>query len=262
MAREASLRSAAFQPLGEIDLALPPEADPGEAFIREVDEEFRRDQLTQFWTRYGRWLLIALGIFLLAFAGWLYWREEQKRAAGEFGAEMIQAADALEAGNVERANPVVAKAVAANQPGYEAIGRLTQAAIAVREGKPDEAAKLYAAIAADKGVAEPFRELATIRQLMLQFDTLPNPTLIAKLEPLAKAGSPWFGTAGEMLAVAHMRAGKPELAAPIFAAIAKDISVPSTIRARTGQMASMLGASPLPTEPAGAAPAAAPTEAK
>ena len=243
-------------------MALPPEADPGEAFIREVDEEFRRDQLTQFWTRYGRWLLIALGVFLLAFAGWLYWREEQKRAAGDFGAELLEAADALDASNVDRAAPVFAKAVAAPQPGYEAVGRLTQAAIAVREGKTAEAADLYAAIAADDGIAEPFRELATVRQLMLQFDALPNETLIAKLEPLAKAGSPWFGSAGEMLAVAHMRAGNPERAAPIFAAIAKDLSVPATIRARTGQMASMLGASPLPTDPAAAPTAAAPTEAK
>ena len=243
-------------------MALPPEADPGEAFIREVDEEFRRDQLTQFWTRYGRWLLIALGVFLLAFAGWLYWREEQKRAAGDFGAELLEAADALDASNVDRAAPVFAKAVAAPQPGYEAVGRLTQAAIAVREGKTAEAADLYAAIAADDGIAEPFRELATVRQLMLQFDALPNETLSAKLEPLAKAGSPWFGSAGEMLAVAHMRAGNPERAAPIFAAIAKDLSVPATIRARTGQMASMLGASPLPTDPAAAPTAAAPTEAK
>lgn len=242
-------------------MALPPEADPGEAFIREVDEEFRRDQLTHFWSRYGRWLLIALGIFLLALAGWLYWREEQKRTAGEFGAEMLQAADALEASNIERAEPIIAKAVAADQPGYEAIGRLTQAAIAVREGKSADAANLYAAIAADDDIAKPFRELATIRQLMLQFDTVPNALLISKLQPLAKAGTPWFGTAGEMLAVAHMRAGKPELAAPIFAAIAKDPSVPATIRARTGQMASMLGASPLPTEPTAATSAAAPTEA-
>ncbi len=243
-------------------MALPPEADPGEAFIREVDEEFRRDQVAHFWTRYGRWLLIALGVFLLGLAGWLYWREEQKRIAGDFGAELLQAADALEASNIERAGPIVAKAATAPQPGYEAVGRLTQAAIAVREGKTAEAATLYGAIAADTGIAEPFRELAAIRQLMLQFDTLPNETLIARLQPLAKAGSPWFGSAGEMLAVAHMRAGNPERAAPIFAAIAKDTNVPATIRARTGQMASMLGASPLPTDPAGAAPAAVPTEAQ
>ncbi len=239
-------------------MALPPEADPGEAFVREVDEEYRRDQMQMFWTRYGRWLLIGAGVLLLSLAGYLYWREEHRKSAGELGAEFIAAADALEASNLEKARPVVDKAVTSGRDGYEALGRLTQAAIAAREGKTADAAKMYEAVAADGGIAEPFRELATIRQLMLQFDTLPNDQLITKLEPLAKAGSPWFGTAGEMLAIAHMRAGKPELAAPIFAAIAKDTTVPASLRARTGQMASMLGANPIPTDPA--APAAAPTE--
>jgi hypothetical protein len=242
-------------------LALPPATDQGDSFIREVDEEYRRDQLAQFWTRYGRWLLIAVGVALIALAGYLYWREEQRRSAGEFGAQMVEAADALDASNIEKAAPIVAQAVAADSDGYQALGRLTQAAIAAREGKTAEAANMYAAVAADDDIAEPFRELATVRQLMLQFDSLPNATLIARLQPLAKAGSPWFGTAGEMLAIAHMRAGKPELAAPIFAAIAKDAGVPPSLRARSGQMASMLGANPLPTEPAAAAPAAAPTEA-
>ena len=243
-------------------MALPPATDPGESFIREVDEEYRRDQLARFWTRYGRWLLIALGLFLLALAGYLYWREEQNRAAGEFGARMLQATEQLATGNVEDAAPVFAEAVTSNRDGYEALGRLTQAALAANQGKTAEAVNMYAAIAAEEDIAAPFRELAAIRQLMLQFDTLPYPTLVAKLQPLAKPGSAWFGTAGEMLAVAHMRSGKPELAAPIFAAIAKDAAVPQTLRARSGQMASMLGASPLPSAPAGDAPAAAPTEAQ
>lgn len=241
-------------------MALPPATDPGETFIREVDEEYRRDQLARFWTRYGRWLLVALGVFLVAFAGYLYWREEQKRAANEFGEQVLQAADRLDAGNIGDAKPVFAEAVTRGEPGYEAVGRLAQAAIAAREGRTAEAANLYAAIAADDDLAQPFRDLATMRQLMLQFDTLPNATVIAKLQPLAEPGSPWFGTAGEMLAVAHMRSGKPELAGPIFAAIAKDNNVPASVRARTGQMASMLGASPLPAPAAD--DAAAPTEAQ
>lgn len=243
-------------------MALPPDIDPGESFIREVDEEYRRDKLAQFWTRYGRWLLVALGLGLLALAGFLYWREERNRTAGEFGAELLQAAEQLEAGNTEDAGPVFARAATSDEPGYEALGRLAQAALAANDGKAAEAAKLYAAIAADDDMAQPFRDLATIRQLMLEFDTLPYATLTARLQPLAQPGNPWFGSAGEMLAVAHMRAGKPGLAAPLFAAIAKDTRVPASIRARTGQMASMLGASSLPSTPAGDAPAAAPAEAQ
>lgn len=245
-----------------MELARPPaEIDPGESFIREVDEEYRRDRLNQFWSRYGRWLLIVIGLFLVGLAGFLYWREEQKRAAGEFGAEFMRAADQLEAGNTAGATPTLAKAVTADQPGYEALGRLGQAATAEREGKTAEAAAMYAAIAADTDVAEPFRQLATVKQTMLQFGDLPYAQLVERLRPLAKSGNPWFGTAGEMLAVAHMRNGKPELAAPLFASLARDEALPASIRGRALQMASMLGTDATSDAPAGGNSPAAPIKA-
>jgi hypothetical protein len=251
--------SAAINPGGMV-LAGPTDTD--DAFIREVDDEFRRDKLARFWTRYGRWLLIALGLFLIALAAVLYWREERARAAGELGAEFNQALQRLDAGNVAGARPVLEKAAAADQPGYRALGRLALAAAAAREGKTADAVKLYGELAADDDLPQPFRDLASIRQLMLQFDSLPNATLIERLQPFAKPGNPWFGTAGEMLAIAYMRGGKPELAAPLFAAVARDPGVPASIRTRTAQIASMLGANPFPAAPAGpAGPAAAPAKA-
>jgi len=238
-------------------LARPPvEIDPGESFIREVDEEYRRDKLAQFWSRYGRWLLIAVGLFLVALAAYLYWREERQQSAGEIGSEFLQAADRLEAGNTKAAAPTLAKAVTADQPGYETLGRLGQAAAAAQEGRTAQAASMYAAVAADGDVAAPFRQLATIRQTMLQFDALPTAQVVARLQPLAKPGGPWFGTAGEMLAAAYMRDGKPELAGPLFAQMARDEAVPPSIRARATQMASMLGTGATPTAPGAATPPA------
>jgi hypothetical protein len=243
-------------------LARPPaEIDPGEAFVREVDEEYRREKLASFWSRYGRWLLIALGLFLVALAGFLYWRQEQQRAAGEFGAEFMQAVDRLDGGNLAAAKPTLAEAATADQAGYEALGRLAQAAVAAREGKAKEAAAMYAAIAADGDVADPFRQLATIKQTMLQFDELPTAQIAARLQPLTNPGSPWLGTAGELLGAAYMREGKPELAAPLFQRIARDEAAPPSIRARATQMASMLGADATPQAPAGTATPAAPAKA-
>ena len=61
------------------------------------------------------------------------------------------------------------------------------------------------------------------------------------MKPLAVAGDPWFGSAGEMTAIAYMKMSKPDLAGPIFAAMAKDKTVPQTIRSRARQMAGLLG---------------------
>jgi len=59
--------------------------EPDDSFIREVDEEYRRDQMKSLWARYGRWLIAALVLGLGALAGVLYWREDQTRQRGATG---------------------------------------------------------------------------------------------------------------------------------------------------------------------------------
>lgn len=218
--------------------------DTNDAFIREVDEEVRRDRLLNLWRRYGRLLLIGLGLVLIALAGFLYWREERARAAGQLGEQFMQALTQLEGGNATAAASTLDKLVAADQPGYQALARLAQAAVATRNGQTEQALKLYRAIAADQELAQPFRDLATLKALRLDYDTQSPAKLIEQLRPLAQAGNPWFGTAGEMLAIAYIRDGKPELAAPLLATIARDPNVPPSLRLRAGQMAGMLGAAP------------------
>ena len=58
---------------------------------------------------------------------------------------------------------------------------------------------------------------------------------------MARAGEPWFGTAGEMTGLALVKQGRKTEAGQLFAAIAKDKSVPDSIRARAVQIASSLG---------------------
>src|SRR3546814_17020434 len=69
----------------------------------------------------------------------------------------------------------------------------------------------YKAIAADTRLAPPFRDLALIRQTALEFDTLQPQEVVDRLKPLATEGNPWFGSAGEMVAIAYMTLRKPAL---------------------------------------------------
>ena len=86
--------------------------------------------------------------------------------------------------------------------------------------------------------------------LSLPPDQLPNPlptvsplqkTVIDRLKPLSIPGNPWFGSAGELTALAYMKLGKDNLAGPIFAQIAKQEGVPASGRSRAQQMAGALG---------------------
>ena len=58
-----------------------------------------------------------------------------------------------------------------------------------------------------------------------EFDTLAPQKIVDRLKPLSKPGHPWFGSAGEMTAIAYMKMGKDNLAGPIFAQIAKQEDV-------------------------------------
>jgi hypothetical protein len=143
----------------------------------------------------------------------------------------------------------------AGQPGYRAMALLSKAAMASQKGDVKTAAKLYGEIAANEDLARPYRDLGTVRQVALGFDEMTPQQVVDRLKPLAIEGAPWFGSAGEMTAIAYMKMRKPELAGPIFAAIARDEKAPETLRSRARQMAGLLGVDAVDTDTDGGATA-------
>jgi hypothetical protein len=61
------------------------------------------------------------------------------------------------------------------------------------------------------------------------------------MEAMAKPGNPWFGSAGELTAMAMLKQGRKSEAGRMFAAMAADKQVPDTIRSRAVQIAGTLG---------------------
>jgi hypothetical protein len=125
--------------------------------------------------------------------------------------------------------------------GYAPLSRLLLADMLVRQEKLPEASAAFAKIAADSSVPQQLRDVATLRGTTLDFDKLPPAEVVSRLKPLAVPGNPWFGTAGEMTGVAYMKLNQPKQAGALFAAIAKDKSVPRSLRARVSQLAADLG---------------------
>ena len=238
----------------------PASTSPEDAFIREVDEEYRRDQLTGFWTRYGRWLLIIIGLGLIALAAYLWWRDAEVKRTGALSEEYTAVQQGLEVGDA-KAKAELERFASGDYDGYTLLARFTRASRAVENGDNTAALAEYRALAADGDLAQPLRDLATIKAVRLDYDTLPPAEAITLLKPLGKPGAPWFGVAGEMLAIAYMRNGKAELAGPIFAAISSDEAIGPTLRRRAQQMAASLGALPIPQQIAVTAASAPPPPA-
>jgi hypothetical protein len=220
-------------------LAVPPTTE--EAFLREVDEELRRDTLQGFWNQWGKKLIGLLVIGLLLFGGWLWWQERALANSGREGEELSLAVEELSGGNNEAATKIFEKLKTSEVPGHRALSKLAIAGLAYQKEDLKSAVAGYDAVANDSKLDAPWRDVATIRKTAAQFDTIKPEEVVARLKPLAVSGNPWFGSAGEMTAIAYLRMGKPELAGKLFAEISKDEQVPESIRSRAVQMAGTLG---------------------
>lgn len=218
-----------------------------EAFLREVDEAVRQDRMIGIWQRFGRWIVVAVVVGLAAFGGWLWWDHYSKQVSGETAEKAQQVLRAAATGQIPD-SAALATLKGASQPGYRAAALLTEAGAAAQKGEVAKAIALYGAIAGNEDIAQPYRDLATVRKVALGFEQMKPQAVIDALKPLAVAGNPWFGSAGEMSAIAYMKMGKKDVAGALFAAIAKDKTVPATVRSRARQMAGLLGVDALLTE--------------
>lgn len=221
-------------------MALTPQND--EAFLREVDDELRREQMTGLWKRYGRIGIAAIGLLLAAFAGFLWWQNQQARHADAQGEQMSAAIADIQAGRKTQADAKLTKLATDNKGGIHASALFAKAALAADRGDKKGAVALYASIAADATLPQPYRDLAVIRQTVTEYDTLKPAVVIDRLKPLAIIGQPWFGAAGELTAIAYLDLHQPAEAGRMLAAVARDEQAPASVRARAKRLAATLGA--------------------
>ena len=80
-----------------------------------------------------------------------------------------------------------------------------------------------------------------MRQTSAEFDTLKPDVVVARLRGLAVKGTPWFGSAGEMVAVSYLKMNRRDLAATLYSQIASDPGTAETMRVRAVQMSGVLG---------------------
>jgi len=212
-----------------------------QGFVREVDEALREDEMLSAIRRYAVPVGAAVGAALLALGVYLGWNTHQANVRAGQAEQIVLSLDKLDSGQQDAASAQLAPVAQDGSDGNRAAARMLQAGIATREGKLGQAAQLFAQIAGDDHAPKPFRDLATVRGIALNYDGMPPADVVARLRPLAVPGAPFFGSAGEMLGMAYLKQGHQDLAAPLFGAIAKDATVPQSLRARARQLAGALG---------------------
>ena len=215
------------------------EAAEQEALLREVDDAVRQGDMESFMGTYGKPLLGVLIVGLAVFGGYLWWDNRNETATESQSEALVVALDQLEAGNTAAALERLDGVEGEGTPAISA--KMLRAGLLAEDGNAEEAAKLFGEVAANEGAPETLRDIALIRQVTVQFDSMAPAEVVAKLQPLATPGEPFFATAGELVAHAYLKQGKRAEAGALFGQIARDDATPEGTRARVLNMAGVLG---------------------
>jgi hypothetical protein len=220
-------------------LAQPP--DISDTFVREVDENLRRDRLRDFFRDNGTAIVAAVILFLVVCGGIIWYQQHRQQRAEAHVEQLAQIFKDVGVGNTAQAPQQLDDLSKSSSKAVRATALFTRAALAIQQSDNKLAIATYKKIADDSSLPQSVRDAALVRQTALEFDQLQPQQVIARLEPLAKPGGPWFGSAGEMTALALVRQGQKQQAGQLFAAIAKDKGVPETLRNRAIQISGSLG---------------------
>lgn len=214
-------------------------------FIREVDEEYRRDRIMQIWKRYSG-VIVALAVLLVAaVGGWRYWQHVERQRAEEAAMRYEEALRLARDGKSEDAGKAL-EALAKDAPsGYQTLSRFRLAAELGKQ-TPEDGAKAFDALANDGRVEAVMQDLARLRAAMLRFDT-GDAAVQPALERLATPTNAWRHTARELLGLLAIKRGDHDGAGRWFDQIAGDRDTPQALRSRLEIYTSLVAGGPVQT---------------
>jgi hypothetical protein len=177
---------------------------------------------------------------VLGTAGSVIWRNYQTNKARAEGDQYALAVADFQAGSNAEAVKLFQKIAKDSGKGYGLLAKLQQAEVLVKQGKTDEAVKIYDGVAADGHYAKVYRDLASLSAAMQLMDTGNPEKLEARLEGLNTKDNPWRFSAQELLAALALRMGDQDTAKELFTALADNASAPGGIRSRAKEMLSTM----------------------
>lgn len=212
-----------------------------EALLREVDEAVRQDEMAEFGQKYGRPLLGLVIGGLAIFGGYLWWDGRQEAEMEASSEKLVSAIDQIDAGNLKSGGDALTELAKGDNVGTRSSALMLQGAVLMQQGDKPGAAKVFGQLATDSEAPQAYRDLALIRQVEAQYDTIKPEEVVSRLKSLAVPGNAFFGRAGELVAMAYLDQNKKKEAGALFSQISKDEEVPETLRSRARQMAGLLG---------------------
>ena len=213
-------------------------------FIREVDEEYRRERAINFLKRYQVPLVVVVVLIVAGAAGWRWYVDHRTAQAQSADARYQKAGTQARSGQTAEAAATY-KALAASGPaGYALLARL-RAAEVLAATDPEAAAKQLDTIASDDGAGSPaLRDLARYRGALLRVDTMDPKAFDAQYGRFALETFALHDGMRELLALVALKRGDDKAAAKYLDDLIVDPLTPPALRNRAQAYREIVNAGP------------------
>jgi hypothetical protein len=215
-------------------------------FIREVDEEYRRERVLEIWRRYSGLILAVAFLVIAGVGGWRYWQHTQQQQAEAAATRFDDAVRLSHDGKADESEKALGAMIPDSPAGYRLLARFRLAAETGKQN-PAEGAKAYDALAADGTIDSTMQDLARLRGAMIRLDQPEQGDALRDLERLSAPTNPWRHTARELLGLAALKRGDFEAAGRSFDAIAADRDTPAGLRSRLEIYTALAAGGPVQT---------------
>lgn len=206
------------------------------AAFHEIDEAVRKDEMKEWWSRYGTWVVAAAVVLVVGVTGFVGWRQydqaQRAAASAAYSAALAQIATDPAAARTE----LEKQAANAMQP-YRSLAALTAAQL---RATLEEQVTALAAVAPGLSASE-LSDLALVIAAFKSIDTPKAEEMVARLEPLAGPDRPFRLSVRELQAMLAVRKGDTKRAKELWNEIAKDPAVPQGASQRVSAMLNLYG---------------------
>jgi len=208
-----------------------------DSFIEEVSEEVRRDKLFALMRKYG-WIGIAVVLLIVGGAAYNEWRKASDMAsAQQLGDSLMQA---LEQDDSATRSAALAK-VDAGGTDSQALVNMLLANEQQASGETAAAMSALTALSNDTTQPKAYRDLATLKLVLLAGAEMAADERRAKLDSLVAGGGAFRLLAEEQLAMLDIDEGNVDAAILRLRDIISDVEVSAGLQGRASQLIVVLG---------------------
>ncbi|ESW65475.1 membrane protein [Mesorhizobium sp. LSHC422A00] len=211
-----------------------------DSFIREVNDEIRREKAQVLWDRFGPAILVLAVLVVLgtaAFVGYRYWDETRANRSGDAFSQALKLAND---GKSDESLTALEQLEKDGYGAYPLLARMRAATVKADKGDFAAAVADFDGVAADTAIPQGIRDMARLRAALLLVDHGSFADVSSRVEALTADNNTLRHTAREALGLAAWKEGKTQDALKLFDQIAADDGAPRNARQRATLMSELI----------------------